>query len=237
MNVASRFKFETVSNLPLATTALYMLAEPSVPDEARDEAVNRAEAGERIGKAKAREIVGRHAEPAHKPAAAPDPGPDYFGPEPPRGDAWEGDDEPTPAQVAAIVAAHANDPSPDEVPRDYLIAPCPEATRAVFADAPPVFRRAVNQFRKALETVKDITDLDGSERLSYAEVRAYTEKIILALKAAEPYVNCPDCDGRARGCAGPCGKTGWIPRGGYDSLTPEQKAKCERFLPSGRKAG
>jgi hypothetical protein len=49
MQVAKAFKLDTVSNfdgLTIGGSALYCLASPSVPQEVRDEAVARAEAGE-----------------------------------------------------------------------------------------------------------------------------------------------------------------------------------------------
>jgi len=59
MNVAQKFgdKYETVSYLPIAATALYMLSVTSVPDEAREEAITRAAAGETISKKKANQII------------------------------------------------------------------------------------------------------------------------------------------------------------------------------------
>lgn len=59
MNVAQKFgdKSETVSDLPIAATAFYMLAATSVPDEAREEAIKRAAAGETITKKTANRII------------------------------------------------------------------------------------------------------------------------------------------------------------------------------------
>ena len=48
MNVAFHFKSETVSDLNLQARALYLLAAPSTPDEARAEAIERAQNGETI---------------------------------------------------------------------------------------------------------------------------------------------------------------------------------------------
>jgi hypothetical protein len=50
-----------IARLDIATTAAYLLAAPSVPDEARAEALARAEAGERITVAAAKVIVAEHA--------------------------------------------------------------------------------------------------------------------------------------------------------------------------------
>ena len=58
MSVAERFgKTEIISDLQLAPTAAYLLAAPSVPDEARQVALDRAEAGEQITTAVAKKIV------------------------------------------------------------------------------------------------------------------------------------------------------------------------------------
>jgi hypothetical protein len=59
MNVADwlRPKTAILADLPIQPTAAYLLAAPSVPDEARQEAVERAEAGEHITTAVAQKIV------------------------------------------------------------------------------------------------------------------------------------------------------------------------------------
>jgi Protein of unknown function (DUF3102) len=59
MSVAERFGGNTklISDLPIDATAAYLLAAPSAPDEARQTAVERAEAGEQITSAVAKEIL------------------------------------------------------------------------------------------------------------------------------------------------------------------------------------
>ena len=57
MSVAERFKSARIVDLPIQPSAAYFLAAPSVPDEARQVAVEAAEAGEEITVATAREIV------------------------------------------------------------------------------------------------------------------------------------------------------------------------------------
>jgi Protein of unknown function (DUF3102) len=59
MGVAERFgaKSEIIADLNIQPTAAYLLAGPSVPDDARQKAVERAEAGEQITPAVAKEIV------------------------------------------------------------------------------------------------------------------------------------------------------------------------------------
>jgi DUF3102 family protein len=61
MNVArfSADKIETVSNLNLPLSGLYLLAAPSTPEVAKQEAISRAEAGEPIPLNTVKEIVGR----------------------------------------------------------------------------------------------------------------------------------------------------------------------------------
>ncbi len=46
-----------ISDLTIQPTAAYLLASPSVPDAAREEAIQRAQAGEEINPAVAKEIV------------------------------------------------------------------------------------------------------------------------------------------------------------------------------------
>src|SRR5262249_1572372 len=57
MSVAERFKSAKIADLPIQPSAAYFLAAPSVPDEARQVAVEKAEAGEEITGATARESV------------------------------------------------------------------------------------------------------------------------------------------------------------------------------------
>lgn len=59
MAVAEQFggKTETLSELKIDPTAAYLLSAPSAPDEARQQAVERAEAGEQITTSVAKEIL------------------------------------------------------------------------------------------------------------------------------------------------------------------------------------
>jgi hypothetical protein len=57
MNVAEQFKSAKIADLPIQPSAAYFLAAPSIPVEARERAVEKAEAGEEITFATAREIV------------------------------------------------------------------------------------------------------------------------------------------------------------------------------------
>ena len=64
MQVAIKFSIiEDLNSLPIRPTALYLLAQPSVPDEAREEALEKAENGEPITVAAAKEIIASHREP------------------------------------------------------------------------------------------------------------------------------------------------------------------------------
>ena len=57
MRVADKFKSAKIADLPIQPSAAYFLAAPSIPVEAREKAVEKAEAGEEITFAAAREIV------------------------------------------------------------------------------------------------------------------------------------------------------------------------------------
>ncbi len=75
MSVAERFgKTEIIADLKIAPTAAYLLAAPSVPDEARKLALGRAEAGEQITTAVAKQIMAdaRKARPKGGKALPPD---------------------------------------------------------------------------------------------------------------------------------------------------------------------
>lgn len=63
MTVADTFKSANFADLQIAPSALYLLAAPSTPDAARDEAIARAEAGETITHSTARDIVAEHKAP------------------------------------------------------------------------------------------------------------------------------------------------------------------------------
>lgn len=64
--VNERFKSANFAEMSVATSALYLLAAPSTPEAAREEALQRASAGETITHQKAQEIVT-----VHKPPARP----------------------------------------------------------------------------------------------------------------------------------------------------------------------
>jgi len=66
MRVFQTFKSENFSDLRIEPSALYALAAPSTPDEARGDAIALAETGATVTHAKAREIIA-----AHKPEIAP----------------------------------------------------------------------------------------------------------------------------------------------------------------------
>lgn len=57
MSVAEKFKSAKFADLPIQPSAAYLLAAPSVPDEARQKAVEKAEAGEEITFVAAKQIV------------------------------------------------------------------------------------------------------------------------------------------------------------------------------------
>jgi N6-adenosine-specific RNA methylase IME4 len=71
MRVAEAFKFSHCENLTIEASALYLLAAPSTPKEARDEAIERAEQGEEITHATAQEIVEEHKD--EEPEDEPEP--------------------------------------------------------------------------------------------------------------------------------------------------------------------
>jgi len=60
MGVSRHFKMDNLSDLEIAPSALYILAAPSTPDNAREDALQRAQAGEQITHTKAREIVSEY---------------------------------------------------------------------------------------------------------------------------------------------------------------------------------
>jgi hypothetical protein len=57
MSVAEQFKSAKIADLPIQPSAAYFLAAPSIPVEAQERAVEKAEAGEEITFATAKEIV------------------------------------------------------------------------------------------------------------------------------------------------------------------------------------
>lgn len=57
MSVAEKFKSANSAELPIQPSAAYLLAAPAVPDEARQVAIEKAEAGETITFSTAKEIV------------------------------------------------------------------------------------------------------------------------------------------------------------------------------------
>lgn len=71
MQVATQFKCAKLAHLDIATSALYLLAEPSTPEEARKEALELAKEGENITHSKAKVIVNRYLELAQPNVSEP----------------------------------------------------------------------------------------------------------------------------------------------------------------------
>ncbi len=71
MNVAKAFqgKFAQNANLEIAASALYLLASPETPDDARNEALKLAAAGETISPKKAKKIIQQYTSVAKDTAA------------------------------------------------------------------------------------------------------------------------------------------------------------------------
>jgi hypothetical protein len=71
MQVATQFKSANLANLNIAVSALYLLAEPSTPEKARNQALELAKKGENITHTKAKAIVNCHQELAQPNALKP----------------------------------------------------------------------------------------------------------------------------------------------------------------------
>jgi len=71
MQVATKFKNANLAHLDIAASALYLLAEPSTPNEAQKEALELAKQGENITYAKAKDIINQHKEAAKLMASKP----------------------------------------------------------------------------------------------------------------------------------------------------------------------
>lgn len=63
MRVAEQFKFANLANLSVASSAIYLLADSSTPESAREEILQRAESGEHITLGAAQEIIQEHKQP------------------------------------------------------------------------------------------------------------------------------------------------------------------------------
>ncbi len=77
MNVAERFKSANFAEIEMDVSAAYLLAAPSTPEEARQEALKRAEKGERVSHDMAAKLVATHksgkARPRDKPGRVEEP--------------------------------------------------------------------------------------------------------------------------------------------------------------------
>jgi hypothetical protein len=60
MQVGKKFQYAELDYLDIATSALYLLAEPLTPDKARDEAISLAKEGKKITLARAKNMVSFH---------------------------------------------------------------------------------------------------------------------------------------------------------------------------------
>jgi len=71
IHVCESFNYNKLLQLNVAASALYLLAAPSTPEEAREEAIERAGNGETITHQTAQEMAQRHRQPELQPAPAP----------------------------------------------------------------------------------------------------------------------------------------------------------------------
>ena len=62
MAVYETFKTAQSAEMDIAPSALYLLAEPNTPEAARQEAIDRAEAGERVSYTEAKTLISAHRE-------------------------------------------------------------------------------------------------------------------------------------------------------------------------------
>lgn len=149
MRVSEVFKTENFSDLKLAPSALYLLAAPSTPEEAVNEALERAENGETITHSTAKAIVAEY-----KNGATPTPEPQ---PEPIEDD----DDEPTqPLQV--IWERQATDP---EMAKRHRLA-------TVIAHCHEVVAEVINRYGVTdLDTIALLKDGHANGREWFEEVR------------------------------------------------------------------
>jgi hypothetical protein len=224
MNVARRFKSETVSHLPITPAALYMLAAPSTPDRARAEAVQRAEAGERIGKAAAGSIVTAHRA-DRQPRADPPIDPDTALAVD-RGDAWEGDDGDCPLPFAGLVPAPEAEPEKVELLNDAYGQPVPDAL------VPEAKRhRRLRAIADATRKFKGQWEDAGADGV---EVGGLFDALIGALTRESKFVICSCCaglgrDGGCEGGASACAAKGWLTSNEFDRLPEQQKRHVLRF--------
>ena len=107
MQVATKFKSANLAHLNIAASALYLLAEPSTPNEAQKEALELAKQGENITYAKAKDIINQHKEAAKLMASKPD-----IAIIPAETVGWEA----SPAAIQLPVAQTVVEPSEDKLP-------------------------------------------------------------------------------------------------------------------------
>jgi hypothetical protein len=119
------------AQLDIATSALYLLAAPSTPAEARAEVLDRAEQGERITHSTAKEIVEEHKPPPPPPLPDPEPGPVQAPPPPPPPPST-----PTPEPAAAPEPKPAPRPVPPPVEEKPAPPPPPPPPPPTVSAAP-----------------------------------------------------------------------------------------------------
>jgi hypothetical protein len=151
MNVAEAFKSKTVLDLPVSQKALYVLAAPSVPPAAREEAVQKAANGQHVTYSEAKAIIA-----THKPAS-PRPTPD-----PPRM-------APLIPEVLPMTPAPPSAPRPEFEPPPATNGHAPLAGQASFLERDPDdpvaecrrwqawVRRTASDLMPTIATIRDDT--------------------------------------------------------------------------------
>jgi hypothetical protein len=221
ISVAEKFGGRPASQIgTIATSALYLLAADSTPDDVREHFLAAAAGGEPVTHAA---VKGQIAEAREQAAAPPEPPPASAPPERARAKA-----EAAPQRVKARRTTAA--PSPAATPGP----PAPVVDRVGNAIGEPaiadVFARQ-DELRALMRQVSDLKSavvrgIEARDRLfSYVDptqFRAAADNLREALKFAEAYALCPyhSLDRVARKGCKACGGRGWLPKDKYDRVEP-----------------
>lgn len=223
MNVARQFKSNNLSLLNYATSALYALSAPSVPEEARQEAQALAETGATVTHATAKQIIA-----SHKPAPEPqnDDTVSAFSP----GDA---DEQPV-AEAPAEQPPPAPTPlpgSPARKPKDRDEPPpalmdltgyrVPKCLFDIFRGASEhLTREAKDCRRRANEALRGFVENPWIAAKSRETLARDCQVHSDIYEAARPWAVCRSC--RGKGVVGKdercqkCRAVGWLPRWAFE---------------------
>lgn len=101
----------------------------------------------------------------------------------------------------------------------------PKSLHEIFESATR-FRSLIQRIGAMQTEVEELRKTPAGFRLPVSQIKSDLDNAQSGIKLAMPYVLCPDCNGKPKGCEY-CKERGWLPEGAWNSMTKKRKEICE----------